>query len=283
MSAAALLAGAGTAQATPYPGPNGTKDVRGAIEQEWLRLQAGTGFKPGAPLSDEAPTAGAVGAFNTFQNGVIYWSPGTGAHEVHGAFYGYWAGQGFERGPLGYPLTNEQPAAAGGVFQVFQGGTLYWSPATGAHKVSGSFYQLWASLGWERSFLGFPISEELPAAGGVFQRFQGGTLYWSPATGAHSVSGAFYSYWAARGWERGTLGYPTSQELVSANGVYQNFQGGTLTWTRAQGVVRQSKAFYANCTDVWNTIGSPLYAGQQGYSRDLDRDGDGVACEVDPR
>ena len=286
LTAAVVLTGmgAGAAQAAPYPGPNGVKDVSGPIEQEWLRLQGGTGFKPGAPLSDQLPTARGVGAFNVFQNASIYYSPATGAHEVHGAFYGYWAGQGWESGRLGYPLTNEQPAANGGVFQVFQGTTLYWSPATGVQPVSGAFYQLWASLGWERSFLGYPTSGELPAAnGGVFQRFQGGTLYWSPTTGAHSVTGAFYSYWAARGWERGALGYPTSQELPSSNGVYQNFQGGTLTWTRAGGVVRQSKGVYANCTDVWNTIGSPLYRGQQGYSRDLDRDGDGIACENDPR
>lgn len=281
VAAAALLSTPGTAQAAPYPGPNGTKDVRGAIEQEWLRLQS-TGARPGAPLTDELPAARG-GAFTRFENTAIYWSSASGAHAVGGAFYGYWASQGWEQGWLGYPLTNELPAARGGVYQVFQGATLYWSSSTGAQPVSGGFYQLWASLGWERSFLGYPTSGELRADNGVFQRFQGGTLYWSAATGAHSVSGAFYSYWAARGWERSFLRYPTSQEITTSTGVYQNFEGGTLTWSRRDGIVRQSKVTYANCTDVWNTIGSPLYADQQGYSRDLDRDGDGKACEVDPR
>jgi hypothetical protein len=30
-------------------------------------------------------------------------------------------------------------------------------------------------------------------------------------------------------------------------------------------------------------IGRPLHAGEPGYNVDLDRDGDGIACEVDPR
>jgi hypothetical protein len=38
-------------------------------------------------------------------------------------------------------------------------------------------------------------------------------------------------------------------------------------------------AFYANCAAVRAAGAAPLYRGQPGYSRDLDRDGDGVACE----
>ncbi|GAB16036.1 hypothetical protein ARGLB_105_00010, partial [Arthrobacter globiformis NBRC 12137] len=33
----------------------------------------------------------------------IYWSPKTGAHEVHGAIRAKWAALGWEKGPLGYP------------------------------------------------------------------------------------------------------------------------------------------------------------------------------------
>lgn len=36
---------------------------------------------------------------------------------------------------------------------------------------------------------------------------------------------------------------------------------------------------YPNCTAVRAAGKAPLYAGQPGYSRKLDRDGDGVACE----
>lgn len=37
--------------------------------------------------------------------------------------------------------------------------------------------------------------------------------------------------------------------------------------------------YYANCTAVRAAGADPIYAGDPGYSRKLDRDGDGVACE----
>ena len=38
-------------------------------------------------------------------------------------------------------------------------------------------------------------------------------------------------------------------------------------------------AFYANCAAVRAAGAAPIYAGDPGYSFDLDHDGDGVACE----
>lgn len=37
--------------------------------------------------------------------------------------------------------------------------------------------------------------------------------------------------------------------------------------------------YYANCDEARAAGDAPLYAGDPGYSSDLDRDGDGVACE----
>ena len=42
---------------------------------------------------------------------------------------------------------------------------------------------------------------------------------------------------------------------------------------------QSQQVYYANCTDVEAAGAAPIYAGDFGYSRDLDRDGDGVACE----
>ncbi|WP_272914848.1 excalibur calcium-binding domain-containing protein [Rathayibacter iranicus] len=36
---------------------------------------------------------------------------------------------------------------------------------------------------------------------------------------------------------------------------------------------------YANCTEVRAAGADPIRAGDAGYSRSLDRDGDGIACE----
>ena len=46
---------------------------------------------------------------------------------------------------------------------------------------------------------------------------------------------------------------------------------------------QQPSAYYRNCRAVWDAIGGPIHAGQPGYDSHLDRDGDGVGCENDPR
>lgn len=51
-------------------------------------------------------------------------------------------------------------------------------------------------------------------------------------------------------------------------------------------VVPAQTTSYKNCTDVWNRINGPIYAGQPGYTsgpRKLDGNSDGVGCEKDPR
>ena len=47
------------------------------------------------------------GRARDYQNGSIYWTPQTGAHEVHGAIRVKWAQLGGHRGFLGYPTTDE--------------------------------------------------------------------------------------------------------------------------------------------------------------------------------
>ena len=42
--------------------------------------------------------------------------------------------------------------------------------------------------------------------------------------------------------------------------------------------------YYKNCTAAWDAGVAPLYEGDDGYEAPrLDRDSDGIACEIDPR
>lgn len=72
-------------------------------------------------------------------------------------------------------------------------------------------------------FLGFPTSNELTNPDGVGKRntFQGAgsSIYWSPSTGAWQIGGDIFKRWGAMGYERGVLGYPTSNEIVNPDGV----------------------------------------------------------------
>jgi len=71
----------------------------------------------------------ASGKFNHFQNGSIYWTSGTwrvgcerrDSHEM--------AALGWERGPNGYPTTAKTLFRAA-LYNHFQNGSIYWSPAT---------------------------------------------------------------------------------------------------------------------------------------------------------
>src|SRR5919112_1138644 len=125
--------------------------VYGAIGEKWGQLGREGGFL-GAPLTDETGTPDGVGRYNHFEGGSIYWTPETGAHEVHGAIRELWSGLGWEQSFLGYPTTDESDTAGGrGRFNHFEGGSIYWSPETGAHEVHGAIRDLWFSLGAETS------------------------------------------------------------------------------------------------------------------------------------
>src|SRR6266571_3716939 len=167
-----------------------TSDQKGEsmsdIDVKYSQL-GGTGGFLGAPVTSENIAPGGIGRYRHYQNGSIYWTPGTGAHEVHGAIRGKWSSLGWERSFLGYPLTDETTTPDGvGRYNHFQGGSVYWTPGTGAHEVHGAIRGKWSSLGWERSFLGYPTSDELITEDGTgrYSEFQHGSIYWSPATGA---------------------------------------------------------------------------------------------------
>ncbi|WP_253908443.1 Ig-like domain-containing protein, partial [Arthrobacter sp. H41] len=49
--------------------------------------------------------------------------------------------------------------------------------------------------------------------GGCYQKFQGGDILWSPATGAHPTYGGIGARWRSMGFENGVLGYPMTGEI----------------------------------------------------------------------
>src|SRR5664280_1473469 len=137
------------------------------------------------------------GISQQYQNGAIDYAPATGAHEVHGLIAAHYAELGGPTGLLGYPLTDETATPDGtGRFNHFTGGSIYWTPATGAHEVHGGIRDKWAALGWELGVAGYPTTDETatPDGTGRFNHFTGASIYWTPATGAHEVHGLTVSY-----------------------------------------------------------------------------------------
>src|SRR5215212_9288685 len=168
-----------------------------AIDDKYAQLGGPAGFL-GRPAdagagSGEMDTPDRRGRCRDFEHGSIYWSQQTKAHEVHGDIRVKWARLGGERGFLGFPVTDETGTPNGrGRFNHFEHGSIYWTPATGAHEVHGAIRDKWASLGWELGPLGYPITDETPTPDGVgrYNHFQRGSIYWTPPTGAPEVQAA---------------------------------------------------------------------------------------------
>lgn len=143
----------------------------------------------------------------------------------------------------------------------YQGGSIYWHPKTGAHVIYGAIKQKWKNMGWETSALGYPSTDERSTPDGIgrYNHFTGwvyqsngnvggppGSIYWTPSTGAHWLAGPVRDKWAAHGWEKGPLGYPTSDLFNGSNGhAATNFQNGQIKHKTGPGlsVLSQNMGF----------------------------------------
>jgi hypothetical protein len=101
-----------------------------------------------------------------------------------------------------------------------------------------AYYQ---KLGGANSFLGSPVGAEYaPTTGGKAQNYQNGAIYWSSATAAHVVHGAFLARYNQLGGPAGTLGYPLMDEAAVSDriGQYIRFSrpgGAYMYWTSRTG------------------------------------------------
>lgn len=195
--AAAITAGAFIGlSGVVAPMASAQDDVKGKIGEEYVAAAEANGQTPeeffGATTSSELDAANG-GKFQTFENDKsIYWNPdvsGGQANQVGGEIFDRWGeatmngSPGYEWGPLHYPTTREWATAESGASGVagrgnhFEGGSIYWSPDTGAHVVWGLIRDAWWHLGAESSALGLPIGEESFDGSSYVQQFEGGYLY----------------------------------------------------------------------------------------------------------
>jgi uncharacterized protein with LGFP repeats len=142
-------------------------------------------------------------------------------------------------GVLGAVVTPERGTPDNiGRFSIYQGGGIWQNPTIGVREVQGAIHGKYQSLNTIAGILGYPLTDETGTPDGIgrFNHFQKGSIYWTPATGAHEVHGGIGGAWASMGWERSQLGYPVSDEYTSAPGFRRvDFQHGSITWNMATG------------------------------------------------
>ena len=239
----------------------GAQPILGAIQDKW----AGTGWETGYlgyPTDAEKCGLTAGGCYQQFEGGRTYWSPSSGAHNmVSGGVWNAWSARGSEKG-LGYPVAEQVCGLVdNGCSQVFQQATVYSSTSSAAGIVGGAIRVAYDALKAQAGPLGYPTGASTCGltAGGCVQQFQGGRIYWSPATGAHAVlAGPIRDLWQARGSEKG-LGYPTGDQRcgLADNGCSQPFQGGTVYASASTPAVVVGGAIRTTY-DALNAQASPL-------------------------
>ncbi len=164
------------------------RDAAHGLGQPGLR-----GRPPRVPHGDSRPVAG--GLAQDFQGGTLVTTTTTGVRTVRAEYAAAYRAAGGESGTLGLPVTDLICGMRdSGCGQVFQGGRIYSTPATGAHVITGEVQTAWTAAGWENGTLGYPTGdlECGLAGGGCRQLFQGGAVYTSPATGP-------FPWWGASG------------------------------------------------------------------------------------
>jgi LGFP repeat len=148
----------------------GAHRVHGTILQKYISLHCDAGVL-GYPQTDEMQVADGLGRLTEFERGAVcdhLWISG-GPFVVHGAIFEKWKMLG--QVAWGFPFTDECKTSNGmGCYNHFrkfglndqnEDLSIYWTPFTGPRAVGGTIRKRWATLGWDRSYLGYPVSDEL--------------------------------------------------------------------------------------------------------------------------
>ena len=134
-------------------------------------------------------------------------------------------------GWIGAATSGVQASTKGGVFQNFEHGVGYWSPATGAQFVGEPVLSAWGAYGYQTGSMGYPRSGGVAGLGGSrHQIFEGGIAYWRPGGRVSFIHGSILNAWAAAGWERSKVGLPTGRAVRQADGTTtQTFEKGSIS------------------------------------------------------
>jgi uncharacterized protein with LGFP repeats/glucose/arabinose dehydrogenase len=169
---------------------------------------------------------------------------------------------------LGAPTAPE--AVDGTVrFRTYERGRLYWSKETGVKQIEGEILKQYLALGGHKVF-GPPASDEMttPDTIGRYNEFPmwpgklESSIYYTVNTGAHAVFGRIRMKWKALGAEAGELGYPTTDERVTPDGIgrFNHFsKNASIYYT----VETDARAIWGRIRVRWEALG--WEAGPLGY------------------
>ncbi|WP_205516715.1 hypothetical protein [Paenibacillus sp. SYP-B3998] len=206
----------------------------------------------GTPITPVSPTPDGAGFYRHYRglfDWSIYFHPKTKAHSIMGPPREKWASLGWERSPLGYPISDGSLIENNsGVYQYFQNGIIIWINLIGQNTIAAVWGPIW-EIYKQYTILdfGYPLSDEKPTIGG-----RGGYIYFRHPDShqdrliiykkghdrAYVVYPGMRAKWQELGGELGSLGFPISEEEGRPGyngGTIQRFEGGSLIWTPSTG------------------------------------------------
>lgn len=222
-----------------YTPETGAHAVYGPVLAKYEQLGGPAGSDLGFPNVDEG--AGRVSAdsrsvtFSAGDNPVIFYTPENGAFVVRGAMNAAWDKLGSSAGSLGVPIADET-TSADVVSQKFSGGEVSWNTTTKTFSTNpaeladqlgdvsvpsnstAAIDRAWHAVGGADGPLGAKSGEEYAVGpDGVGQNFDRGKIFFTPATGAHTIDGEVLAKYEALGGPDGSdLGFPTANEADGA-------------------------------------------------------------------
>lgn len=158
--------------------------------------------------------------------------------DAEAAIMAAWDKAGGDTSPLGARKGDVYPVGDGFALD-FDGGKMFFTPATGAKFAYGPVLDKYESLGGPAgSDLGFPTIDEVPGLAGpdsrviTFSASDKPVIFWTPEHGPHVVRGALNTAWDKLGSSGGVLGVPVGDETYNGEVSAQKFSGGQVSWNR---------------------------------------------------
>lgn len=158
--------------------------------------------------------------------------------DAEAAIMAAWDKAGGDTSPLGARKGDVYPVGDGFALD-FDGGKMFFTPATGAKFAYGPVLDKYEQLGGPAgSDLGFPTINEVPGLAGpdsrviTFSASDKPVIFWTPEHGPFVVRGALNSAWDKLGSSGGVLGAPVGDETYSGEVSSQKFSGGQVSWNR---------------------------------------------------
>lgn len=158
--------------------------------------------------------------------------------DAEAAMMAAWDKAGGDTSPLGARKGDVYPVGDGFALD-FDGGKMFFTPATGAKFAYGPVLDKYESLGGPAgSDLGFPAINEVPGLSGpdsrviTFSASDKPVIFWTPEHGPYVVRGAINTAWDKLGSSGGVLGAPVGDETYNGEVSAQKFSGGQVSWNR---------------------------------------------------